>query len=125
MLITSRHKGSRRGHLTLKLQVVCQRTSSLDGTAARWYTNVSVSIFFRIQRKSCLPVVYREFLLLPIFFHFELYMIENECAKKRETCHFLNINGLKICFADQPSIIQLDGNIRSACSPYPSPVGKG
>ena len=46
-------------------------------------------------------------LLLSIFFHFEVYNIENECSEKRETCifylffiFFFNINDLKITFAN-------------------------
>ena len=52
-------------------------------------------------------------LLFFIFFHFEVYMIENGCSEKGET--FLISTIIYLFFgADWPSILWPDGNVGSA-----------
>ena len=59
---------------------------------------------------SYFPLVYHEFLLLSIFFHFEVYMIENESFWEVEACLF-HTDNLKI-FADQLKTSLPCGSIR-------------
>ena len=117
--------------ITLKCKVVRRCTSPFDGAGAGWYADVPVHLVVQEQggtltiskhfssnqqRSSYFPLVYHESLLLFIFFQTEVYMIENKCSEKRETCppFFFYINKLKICFADRPSTTHSCGNIRNA-----------